>query len=305
MKSHGGTGSKGLSLIKKEKHLEMCSTTRQWHQSCLSPGMIQESKFSGRFQPLGSIRGSDSSLQNICARHVIDADDDGLSDFLNARGRLFGIAYRVLKCAAEAEDIVQEVWIRWQMTDRSAVRDAGAFLATTTMRLAINVLHSAHSRRETAAGPYLWDPADAGADPEREAERSEALKSAVVVLLEKLSPAELTAYVLREAFDYSYREVAKVLRVQEANARQLVTRARRHVADDQHSGVNCIEQRRFLKAFAAAAQKGTLRALESFFVGIARATTGKGGHPAWARSAVAGACAVLRPSQSPKAAAAA
>jgi RNA polymerase sigma-70 factor (ECF subfamily) len=159
--------------------------------------------------------------------------DDGLPAFLSVRPRLFGIAHRMLGSGAEAEDIVQDVWVRWQMTDRSVVRDAPAFLATTTTRLAINVIQSARSRRETYGGPWLPEPVDTSADPGLGAERREALECAVLILLEKLSPAQRTAYILREAFDCPYREIAGVLRLEEANTRQLVTRARQHVAGDQ------------------------------------------------------------------------
>ena len=136
------------------------------------------------------------------------ADDECLSAFLSVRPRLFGIAYRMLGSAAEAEDIVQDVWVRWQTTDRSVVRDAPAFLATVTTRLAINVIQSARLRCETCAGPGVPDPVDTSADPGLAAERGEALQFAVLVLLEKLSPTERAAYVLREAFSYAYREIA-------------------------------------------------------------------------------------------------
>jgi RNA polymerase sigma-70 factor (ECF subfamily) len=149
---------------------------------------------------------------------------------MRVRARLFGIAYRMLGSTAEAEDVVQDVWLRWQMVDRSVVRDAAAFLATTTTRLAINVMQSARSRRETSAGPWLPEPVDTNANPASGAELSEALESAAQILLEKLSPTERAAYVLREAFDYPYRKIAHVLRLKEANTRQLVTRARQHLA---------------------------------------------------------------------------
>src|SRR5262249_19728989 len=161
------------------------------------------------------------------------------------------------------------VWIRWQTTDRSAVRDVAAFLATTTMRLAINVIQSARWRRETTVEPSLQEWVESEADLELVAGRSEALGSAMIILLEKLSPAERAAYLLREAFDYSYREIANVLRVHEANARQLATRARRHLTDVRRTSVSSIEQRRFLAAFAAA-QVGAIGVLESFFSGVAR-----------------------------------
>ena len=156
--------------------------------------------------------------------------DHGLAAFLSVRPRLFGIAYRMLGSAAEAEDLVQDVWVRWQTTDRSVVRDASAFLVTTATRLAINVLQSARSRRETYVGPWLPEPCDTSADPGLGAERRQALKVGIRVLLRQLSPTERAAYILREAFDYPYRDIANALRLEEANARQVVTRARQHVA---------------------------------------------------------------------------
>src|SRR5712691_4887189 len=130
--------------------------------------------------------------------------DDGLSAFVPVRPRLFGIAYRMLGSAAEAEDIVQDVWLRWQSTNRSVVENPPAFLATTTTRLCINLAQSAQTRRETYIGTWLPEPVDTSSDPELGAERGETLRLAVLVLLEKLSPTERAAYILREAFDYSY-----------------------------------------------------------------------------------------------------
>jgi RNA polymerase sigma-70 factor, ECF subfamily len=108
----------------------------------------------------------------------------------------------MLESAAEAEDIVHDAWLRWQAADRSVVLNAQAFLATTTTRLAINFAQSARSRRETYVGPWLPEPVDTSADPALGAERGEAVELAVLLLLEKLSPKERAAYVLREAFDY-------------------------------------------------------------------------------------------------------
>ena len=118
--------------------------------------------------------------------------------------RLFGIAYRMLSSAREAEDLVQDAWLRWQGTDRSVVDNPAAFLATTMTRMAINELHSARVRRETYVGPWLPEPVDTSADPYLGAERGEALEFAALLLMEKLTPGERAAYVLREAFDYPY-----------------------------------------------------------------------------------------------------
>ena len=121
--------------------------------------------------------------------------EDGLSAFAPVRPRLFGIAYRMLGSAAEAEDVVQDVWMRWQSTNRKAVENPAAFLATTTTRLCINLAQSAHTRRETYIGTWLPEPVDTSADPGIGAERGEAIKLAVLLLLEKLSPTERAAYV--------------------------------------------------------------------------------------------------------------
>lgn len=191
--------------------------------------------------------------------------DDALSSFVSVRPRLFGIAYRILASGAEAEDIVQDVWLQWQTTDRSVILDAPAFLATMTIRLAINLTQSARSRHETYTGSWLPEPVDTSDDPHVGAERGEALEFAVLLLLEKLSPTERAAYVLREAFDYSYQRIADVLKFTEVNIRQLVSRARKHITDGRRARVSADEQRRLLVAFIDAAQKGDTAALEELF----------------------------------------
>ena len=169
-------------------------------------------------------------MTTITARAPATSSEDGLAAFLMLRPRLFRIAYRLLGSAADADDIVQDVWLRWQMTDRTIVRDVAAFLATATTRLAINVLQSARSRHESHIGPALPELPDAGPDQSRHAERAEALTAAWDILAKSLSPKERAAFVLREAFDYAYRDIARVLGLREANARQVVTRARRRLA---------------------------------------------------------------------------
>jgi RNA polymerase sigma-70 factor (TIGR02957 family) len=188
--------------------------------------------------------------------------DDALAIFQAVRGRLFGIAYRMLGSANEAEDIVQEAWLRWQGTDRSVVQDAPAFLATATTRLAINALQSARVRRETYIGPWLPEPVDTSDDPTLGAERAEALGFAVLVMLERLTPTERAAYVLREAFAYPYEQICEIVQVSEAAARQLVSRARKHLAGERRREVPQSEQRRLLTAFLSAAKTGDLIELE-------------------------------------------
>ncbi|MDQ0574257.1 RNA polymerase sigma-70 factor [Agromyces albus] len=188
--------------------------------------------------------------------------DDALAVFGAVRPRLFGIAYRMLGSATEAEDIVQEAWLRWQGTDRSVVQDPPAFLATATTRLAINALQSARARRETYIGPWLPEPVDTSNDPTLGAERAEALGFAVLVMLERLTPTERAAYVLREAFAYSYEQISEVVQLSEAAARQLVSRARKHLVGERRREVTHQEQRRLLTAFLSAAKTGNLEVLE-------------------------------------------
>ncbi|MFF0678162.1 RNA polymerase sigma-70 factor [Streptomyces tendae] len=188
--------------------------------------------------------------------------DQATKDFLSARPQLFGIAYRVLGSAAEAEDIVQETWLRWQSTDRSKVHEPTAFLTTVATRLAINVAQSARVRRESYVGPWLPEPVGTTQDPHLGAERAEALEMAVLLLLEKLNPVERTAYVLREAFDYPYGRIAEILETSEANTRQLVSRGRKHLAAERKEAVTPTAHRRLLEVFLSAARTGDLAGLE-------------------------------------------
>ena len=211
-------------------------------------------------------RDSFQSASSANASHVgernTSTSDDGLPAFLSMRPRLFGIAYRMLGSAAEAEDVVQDVWLRWQTTDRSVVRDAAAFLATTATRLAINVMQSARARRETYVGPWQSEPVDMSSDPWLPVERDQALASGVRMLLERLTPTERAAYILREAFDYAYRDIASVLRLAEANARQVVTRARQHIVNGRTTATSSTELERLLGAFIAAAHDGDVAGLQ-------------------------------------------
>ena len=191
--------------------------------------------------------------------------DDAADVFSRERRRLFGIAYRMLGSVADAEDILQDAWIRWQHTDRSAVREPRALLTTVVTRLCINQMQSAHARRETYIGPWLPEPVNTEDDPLLGAERGEALDFAVLLLLEKLTPTERAAYVLREALDYPYERIAEIVRSSVPSARQLVSRARKHLADNRRNAVSAGEHRRLLETFLVAAQTGDVAALEDLF----------------------------------------
>lgn len=202
---------------------------------------------------------------------------DALAAFSAVRGRLFGIAYRILGSAAEAEDVVQETWVRWQLCDRGSVREPAAFLATTATRLAINVLSSARVRRETYIGPWLPTPVDTSADPALGAERDEALHFATLLMMERLTPTERAAYVLREAFDYPYDRIAEIVESSPAAARQLVSRARKHLAhaDGRHASRN--SHLVFLRAFLDAARSGDTGRLETLLAADVVSYTDGGG----------------------------
>lgn len=221
-----------------------------------------------------------TTTTNALSASVVDpygVVDDGLSVFVNVRSRLYEIAYRILRRTADAEDVVQDVWLRWQCTDRSVIRNPAAFLATTATRLCLNVVQSARWRRETYVGPSIPEVVDPSADPGVGPERREALSLAIGLLFEKLSPKERAAYVLREAFDCAYRQIAKSLETEEAHARQLVSRARRHIADGHGAPVGKTEQRRFFVAFIDAARKGDCAALTDLLAGNGQAVSQNGG----------------------------
>lgn len=201
-------------------------------------------------------------------RFVPRTADDALSAFVSARRCLFGIAYRILGSAAEAEDILQDVWLRWHATDSSKVQNAAAFLATATTRLSINLAQSARVRREVYFGASFPEPADDGADPHSRVQQAQALESAALLLLERLLPTERAAYLLREAFNYPYPQIAGMLRVSEVNCRQLVTRARKHIADERRVPVSSMDQRGLLTDLIAAARAQDTGALARLLAAV-------------------------------------
>ncbi|SNY69254.1 sigma factor [Paractinoplanes atraurantiacus] len=175
-----------------------------------------------------------------------------------ARPRVMAAALHVIGERAEAEDVVQETWLRWERTDRAAVVHPHAFLAVTAVRLAINVKQSARWRYETYV---MTEAVERGPGPETLAERHQAVDSALRLLLERLTPAERAAYLLRKAFDYSYRRISHVLGLGEDHARQLVRRGHQALTGKRRQPVDPNEHRRLVRAFRAAAE-GELAGLE-------------------------------------------
>lgn len=190
--------------------------------------------------------------------------DDALAAFEPLRPRLLGIAHRILGSRAEAEDVVQDAWLRWQTYDRSAVQSPTAFLVTTTTRLAINAAQSARVRRESAVDRWSPEPTATTADPTSGPERTEALRDGIA-LLERLAPSERAAYVLRQAFGYPYPEIARVLRTSAVNARQLVSRAGKRLATRRPQPATTAATEGLTRAFVDAARLGEVAALERLF----------------------------------------
>lgn len=189
-------------------------------------------------------------------------DRELTSTFLAARPQLVAIARRVLRDGVEAEDVVQEAWLRWRRADRDRVLNAPAFLSSTTTRLAINVVRSARSRRETTAGGWVLDGADQDGGPEPAVEVAESVDAGLRLLLTTATPAERGAYLLRAAFDYPYRRIGDVLHVRADHARQLVRRAHQHLRSGRRRPVDAAEHRRLVRTFLDAARSGDLADLE-------------------------------------------
>ena len=206
------------------------------------------------------------------------------------RPRSFAIAYRMLGSVAEAEDVVQEALLRVNnaLEQEERIESPRAFVATITTRLAIDELRSARARRETYYGEWLPEPlvVDTREEPARQAEMADSLSLAFLVLLENLSPEQRAALLLHDVFDYDYGEIAQIIGKSEDNARQLATRARRHVEQEKPRFEASKEKRDELAGrFFAAAQQGDMKALEAMLAeDVVLKGDGGGKAPAIARS---------------------
>jgi RNA polymerase sigma-70 factor, ECF subfamily len=187
-----------------------------------------------------------------------------LAAFSQYRGLLFSVAYRMLGSVADAEDMLQETFIRWQEAANDEVRSARAFLVTVITRLCINQLQSARVRREEYVGEWLPEPlvTDPGADPLGVLKVDESLSMAFLLLLERLTPMERAVFLLREVFEYEYAEIANVLGQSESNCRQILRRARQHVGDMRRRfDASAREHDDLLKRFLQAVRKGDMKGL--------------------------------------------
>jgi len=219
-----------------------------------------------------------------------------VAEFEVRRGRLFGLAYRLLGSAEEAEDVVQDAYLRWDRADRAAIEHPNAWLAKIVTNLCLNRLTAARTTRERYVGPWLPEPVLTDAlGPLDTVEQRDSVSFAVLVLLERLTPAERAVFVLRAAFGYGHREIAEVMDLSEANCRQLYRRATHHLADRRPRFQPDREQRERLAArFLAAASTGDLRGLEAVLADDVTSHTDGGGHVAAARRSVVGRDRVAR-----------
>lgn len=187
--------------------------------------------------------------------------DDAADRFQPLRPGLVRLAYRMLGSIAEAEDVVQEAYIRWHQTDRTMIREPGAFLSKTVTRLCLDILKSARVKRETYIGPWLPEPV---LDTDGEDDRAEDLSLTLMMALERLSPLERAAFLLHDVFGLGFDEVAATLERDPAACRQLAARARKNVrAERPRYAIDPEEGERMTDAFFAASRSGDLSGLRN------------------------------------------
>jgi RNA polymerase sigma-70 factor (TIGR02957 family) len=191
---------------------------------------------------------------------------DPAETFEAERRRLFGLAYRLLGTASDAEDVVQDAFLRWSTADPGSVHDPAAWLTTVVVNLCRNRLASARARRERYVGTWLPEPvltADETLGPLETAEQRESVSLALLTLLEQLTPSERAVFVLRESFGYSHREIAQVVGLSEVGCRQLHRRARQRLGDPRpRFRPEPGEWRRLVERFLVAAGEGDVAGLE-------------------------------------------
>lgn len=225
---------------------------------------------------------------------------DPSASFEPYRRRLRGLAYRMLGSMAEAEDAVQEAYLRWHEVDRDRIAEPRAFLITTTTRICLDVLKSARARREEYVGPWLPDPVTdtAALAPDAQTEIAEDLSVALLLALDRLSPLERAAFLLHDVFDYSFTQVADTLGRNEAACRQLASRARARVRKERpartvpaRTSGSAIDAKHaeLVSAFLDASKSGDLAALTSLLASDVRLIPDSGGKVPAAMNVLAGA----------------
>ena len=225
---------------------------------------------------------------------------DPAASFELHRRRLLGLAYRMLGSMAEAEDAVQDAYLRWHGVDHENVAEPRAFLITTTTRICLDVLKSARVRREEYVGPWLPDPVTdtAALAPDTQTEMAEDLSVALLLALDRLSPLERAAFLLHDVFDYSFSQVADTLERNEAACRQLASRARTRVREARPAGATPMragsssvdtKHAELVLAFITAARSGDVATLTRMLASDARVVTDGGGKATAALNVIEGA----------------
>lgn len=225
------------------------------------------------------------------------AATDPAAVFERYRPRLFGIAYRMLGAVEDAEDLVQETYLRWEQADAARVHAPEGWLVAVVTRLAIDRLRHRAVERQAYPGPWLPEPVATAhwAAPDHTAELASDLSMAFLVLLERLAPEERAAFLLREVFDCDYGEIAQALDKSEAACRQMVHRARERVRQDRpRFAVPAAAKERLLGRFLAALEAGEREALLAVFAEDATWTSDGGGKVAAARNVLRGAVRIAR-----------
>ena len=215
--------------------------------------------------------------------------------FVTHRSLLFTVAYEMLGSAADAEDVVQETWLRWADVDRAEVRDPRAYLVRIVTRQALNRLRTLARRREEYVGEWLPEPLLTSPDVAEDVELAESVSIAMLTVLETLGPAERAVFVLREVFDVPYDEIAEAVGKSPAAVRQIAHRARVHVAARRpRMQVDCAEQQAAVERFLAALQTGDVQGLLDVLAPDVVVVADGGGIVAAARRPIEGAEAVAR-----------
>ena len=200
--------------------------------------------------------------------------------FETHRPRLMALAYRLLGSRTDAEEVVQDAWLRWHQADRATIRDLEGWLVTTTTRLGIDRLRLARNEREVYPGPWLPEPltADDSPGPEQQADVAGQVSLAYLALLEKLGPEERAAFLLKDVFDYDYGQISELLGHTEANCRQMVSRARARVQAERPRFDGAPDtHRRLLERFMHAMQSGDRASIMALLAADARLVSDGGG----------------------------
>jgi len=222
---------------------------------------------------------------------------DPLAAFERERGRLFGIAYRMLGSVSEAEDVLQDAWLRWQGVEHGTVESSAAYLVRLVTRLSIDTLGAARNRLTDYVGPWLPEPIvrSGEADPAALQELADDLSTAFLLLLERLTPVERAVFLLRESFDFSYREIAEIVGKTEENCRQIDRRARKHLDPGRRPApADPEEHGRLLGGFLRAVRDGDLDGIVALLAQDATLYADGGGKTRAAQKPIHGAEGIAR-----------